>query len=146
MFFDNHHRGRDSSILTLFHFLVEGGGGGFRLKLHIEVRIKLMCLPVWIFKAENFHSGRAQRKGLIPLHRQIYFSSTLTARFDIEVRMFVEGKIDGDTVSSPQFVAFEGASCEDSFSRVNLGQPMKSIDGESDKLDEQETLNAQRKD
>ena len=60
--------------------------------------------------------------------------------------MFREGKIDEDTVDCPRFVAFKGASREDSSSSFNLGQLTKRIHGESDEFDEEEARQAQRKD
>ena len=60
--------------------------------------------------------------------------------------MFAAGKTDGDTIDCPRFVAFEGASCEDSSSTFNLGQLTKRIHVESDEFDEEEALQAQRKD
>ena len=60
--------------------------------------------------------------------------------------MFREGKIDEDTVDCPRFVAFKGASREDSSSSFNLGQLTKRIHGESDKFGEEEARQAQRKD
>ena len=60
--------------------------------------------------------------------------------------MFREGKIDEDTVDCPRFVAFNGASREDSSSSFNLGQLTKRIHGESDKFGEEEAQQAQRKD
>ena len=60
--------------------------------------------------------------------------------------MFRVGKIDEDTVDCPQFVAFKGASREDSSSNCNLGQLTKRIHGESDEFDEEEARQAQRKD
>ena len=62
------------------------------------------------------------------------------------VTMFREGKIDEDTVDCPRFVAFKGASREDSSSRFNLGQLTKRIHGESEKFGEEEARQAQRKD
>ena len=52
--------------------------------------------------------------------------------------MFREEKIDEDTVNCPRFVAFKGASREDSSSSFNLGQLTKRIHGESDEFDEEE--------
>ena len=52
------------------------------------------------------HSGRAQRRSLIPPRREVYYSShpsASTARFDFIVTMFVVGKIDKDTVNCPWF-------------------------------------------
>ena len=60
--------------------------------------------------------------------------------------MFREGKIDEETVDCPRFVAFKGASREDSSSSFNLGQLTKRIHGESDEFDEEEARQAQRKD
>ena len=60
--------------------------------------------------------------------------------------MFREGKIDKDTVDCPRFVAFKGASREDSSSSFNLGQLTKRIHGESDEFDEEEARQGQRKD
>ena len=60
--------------------------------------------------------------------------------------MFKEGKIEEDTVDCPRFVAFKGASREDSSSSFNLGQLTKRIHGESDEFDEEEARQAQRKD
>ena len=60
--------------------------------------------------------------------------------------MFREGKIDEDTVDCPRFVAFKGASREDSSSSFNLGQLTKRIHGESDEFVEEEARQAQRKD
>ena len=84
-----------------------------------------------------------------PRRREVYYSSltsALTARFDIVATMFAVGKIDEDTVNSLRFVAFKGASSKDSSSSFNLGQPRKRIHGESDKFDEEEAPQAQRKD
>ena len=60
--------------------------------------------------------------------------------------MFWVGKIDEDTVDCPRFVAFKGASREDSPSSFNLGQLTKRIHGESDQFDEEEARQVQRKD
>ena len=60
--------------------------------------------------------------------------------------MFRVGKIDEDTVDCPRFVAFKGASREDSSSSLNLGQLTKRIHGESNEFDEEEARQAQRKD
>ena len=60
--------------------------------------------------------------------------------------MFTVGKINEDTIDCPRFVAFDGASHQDSFSSLNLGQLTKRIHGESDEFDEEEALQAQRKD
>ena len=60
--------------------------------------------------------------------------------------MFAAGKIDEDTVDCPRFFAFKGASREDSSSSFNLGQLAKRIHNESDGFDEEEALQAQRKD
>ena len=60
--------------------------------------------------------------------------------------MFRVGKIDEDTVDCPRFIAFKGASREDSSSSFNLGQLTKRIHGESDEFDEEEARQAQRKD
>ena len=60
--------------------------------------------------------------------------------------MFRVEKIDEDTVDCPRFVAFKGASREDSSSSFNLGQLTKRIHGESDEFDEEEARQAQRKD
>ena len=48
------------------------------------------------------------------------------------------GKINGDTVDSPRFVAFEGASRENCFSSFNPGQLTKRIHRESNEFDEAE--------
>ena len=81
-------------------------------------------MPHWgFFKVEDSHSWKAQRRRLISLRREVYYSSltsALTARFDIAV-MFVVGKINEDTVGCLWFVAFESASCKDScFNVVQL--------------------------
>ena len=107
-----------------------------------------MWFPVGIFKVQISHSGRAQRKNLILLCREVYHSSltgALTARFDFVVTMFRVGTIDEDIVDCPRFVAFEGASREDSASSFNLGQLTKRIHCESDEFDEEEARQAQRK-
>ena len=59
--------------------------------------------------------------------------------------MFRVGKVDEDTVKCPRFVAFKGASCEDSSSSFNLGQLTKRIHGESDEFDEEEAQHVHRK-
>ena len=49
----------------LFVFLIEGGGGGgggFRLKPHIEVRIKWMWFPIAIFQSPNFSLREGSKK------------------------------------------------------------------------------------
>ena len=100
-------------------------------------------------KVQISHSGRAQRRSLILLRQEVYHSSLTspsTARFDFVVTMFREGKIDEDTVDCPRFVAFKGASDEDSSSSFYLGQLTKRIHGESDEFDEEEARQAQRKD
>ena len=56
-------------------------------------------------------AARAQRRILIPLHREVYYSSltsVLTVRFDIVVTMLAAGNINcnEDTVDCPRFVAF----------------------------------------
>ena len=124
---------------------VVGGGGGFRLKPHIEVRLKWMWFPMGFFKVQISHSGRAQRRSLILLRQGVYHSSLTgasTARFDFVVTMFRVGKIDEDSVDCPRFVAFKGASREDSSSSFNLGQLTKRIHGESDEFDEEEARQA----
>ena len=86
---------------------------------------------------------------MILLRQEVYHSSLTnasTARFGFVVTMFREGKIDEDTVDCPRFVAFKGASREDSSSSFNLGQLTKRIHGESDKFGEEEARQAQRKD
>ena len=60
--------------------------------------------------------------------------------------MFEVGKIDEDAIDCSRFLAFEGASHEDSSSSFNLGQLTKRIHGESDEFDKEEALPAQRKD
>ena len=130
----------------------EGGGGWgrFRLKTHIEVRFKWMWFPRAIFKVQSSHSGRPQRRSLIPPRQEVYYSShpsASTARFDFIVTMFVVGEIDEDTVNCPRFVAFKGAvSREHSSSSFNLGQLTKRIHVDSDELDEEEKQQAQRTD
>ena len=86
---------------------------------------------------------------MIPLRREVYHSSLTsasTARFDFVVTMLAVGKIDEDTVDCLRFVAFEGASSEDSSSSFNLEQLTKRIHVESDIFDEEEAQQAQRKD
>ena len=56
------------------------------------------------------------------------------------------GKSDEDTVDCPRFVAFKGASREDSSSSFYLGQLTKIIHSESDDFGEEEAQQAQRKD
>ena len=51
-----------------------------------------------------------------------------------------------DIVDCPRFVAFEGASREDSSSSFNVGQLTKRIHSESNEFDEEEARQAQRKD
>ena len=68
------------------------------------------------------------------------------AIFDFIVMMFAVGTIDEDTVDCLRFVVFEGTLREDSSSSFNLGQLTKRIHGESDEFDEEEALQAQRKD
>ena len=60
--------------------------------------------------------------------------------------MYAIGKTDEDTVNCPRFVAFEGASHENSSSTFNLGQLTKRIQGDSDEFDEEEAQQPQRKD
>ena len=60
--------------------------------------------------------------------------------------MFTVGKIDEDTRDCPRFVAFGGASPEDSTSSFNRGQLTKRIHGESDGFDEEEAQQAKCKD
>ena len=60
--------------------------------------------------------------------------------------MFEVGETDEGTVDCPRFLAFEGASHEDSSSSFNVGQPTKIIHSESDEFDEEEARQAQRKD
>ena len=86
------------------------------------------------------NSGRAQRRSLTPLRREVYRSSltsVLTARFDFVVTMFAEGKIDTKIPSIvcdllPSKVLYIS---EDSSSSFNLGQLTKRIHGKSDELD-----------
>ena len=80
------------------------------------------------------YSGRAHRRSLIPLCREVYygrFTSALTAKCDIVMTAFASE----DTAGSPRFVAFEGASHKDSSSSCNLGQLVKTIHSESDEFD-----------
>ena len=70
----------------------------------------------------------------MPPRREVYYSSltsALKARFDFVVAVFVVGKIDEDTVDSPQFAAIEGDSRKNSSSSSKLGQLTKRIYGES---------------
>ena len=60
--------------------------------------------------------------------------------------MFEVGKTDESTVNCPRFIAFEGASREDSSSSFNQGQLTKRTHGESDEFDEEEAQQAQCKD
>ena len=60
--------------------------------------------------------------------------------------MFRVGQMDKDTVGCPRFVAFEGASREDSSSSCNVGQLTETINSESDEVDEEEARQEQRKD
>ena len=53
--------------------------------------------------------------------------STLKAIFDIVASMFGAGKIDEDTLDHPHFVAYKGASREDSSPQFIIGQLRKRI-------------------
>ena len=126
-----------------------GGGGGFRLKPHIEVRFKWMWFPIGIFQSPNFSLREGSKKKFDTASSRGYRSSLTgasTARFDFVVTMFWVGKIDEDTVDCPRFVAFKGASREDSPSSFNLGELTKRIHGESDQFDEEEARQVKRKD
>ena len=108
-----------------------------------------MWFPIGIFQSPNFSLREGSKKNLILLRQGVYHSSLTgasTARFDFVVTMFRVENIDEDTVDCPRFVAFKGASREDSSSGFNLGQLTKRIHGESDEFDEEEARLAQRKD
>ena len=107
-----------------------------------------MWFPIGIFQNPN-HSGRAQRRSLIPLRWEVCHSSLTSssaARFDIVVTMFAVGKINENTVDCPRFVASKGALRKDSTSSFNPERLMKRIHGESNKFDEEEAQQAQCKD
>ena len=62
-------------------------------------------IPYGFFKVQISHSGRVQRRSLIPVRREVCYSSltsALTARLDIAVTMFVVGKIDDDAFDCPR--------------------------------------------
>ena len=73
-------------------------------------------------------------------------------KFDFIVTMFSAGKVDEDTDDCPIFVAFEGASREDSCfasrenSSLSFNQLTKRIHGNSDEFDDEEALKDERKD
>ena len=64
----------------------------------------------------------------------------------VMVPVFAAGRIDEDAIDSPRYVAFEGALHEESSSSFSLGQLMKIIHGENNRFDEEEALQALRKD
>ena len=108
-----------------------------------------MWFPIGIFQSPNFSLRESSKKKFDTASSRVYHSSLTnasTARFDFVVTMFREGKIDEDTVDCPRFVAFKGASREDSSSSFNLRQLTKRIHGQSDEFDEEEARQAQRKD
>ena len=108
-----------------------------------------MSVAIGIFQSQNFSLMKGERSSLIPLRRKVFYSSltsALTARFDIAVGLFAVGKIDEDTNDYPQFATLKGPPREDSSSSFNLGDLTKTIDSASDASDEEEALQAQRKD
>ena len=93
-----------------------------------------MWLPTGIFESANFSLREGSKKK---------FDTALSARFDIVVTVLVGGMIDEDTVKGPLFVAFKGASRDDSSASFNLVQLTKRIHGESDEFDKEQALHAQ---